>query len=149
MNKTYLTIVIVFLFMGCSNNTKTNQVDDKILQNKIDSLKLVNVDSLTRIDLNKSEIYYETKKNSEVIVDSFNLKNIGKIPLVLDYINTECDCTTLNEAYKKKIYPQDSVTIQFKLDTKEFSKGYNKRQIIIIGNFYPFYKSMFLIVKKS
>ncbi|MBS1640547.1 MAG: DUF1573 domain-containing protein, partial [Bacteroidetes bacterium] len=130
-------IPVVALLLSCKHNNKTNKLSASLLDSVIRDLKQLNDTNLTRIKISQTEKDFLKVKKGEILSDSFIMINIGNKPLQLKGINAQCDCTTLNYVKNKIINPYDSLTVKYQIETSDMDKGYNKRNINVIGNFFP------------
>jgi hypothetical protein len=142
--KNYL-ICFSLLLLGCSYNKQSNKLNDKELDTVMQNLRLMDDTLLTNIKIIDLEKHYSHVKRKTIISDSFKIINIGKKPLVIKGINAACDCTTIEYVKNTSLQPFDTITVNFKIETKDMDQGYNKRSISILGNFYPFYKNVTVI----
>lgn len=141
----YLLSVVVFLF-SCKHKNNTSKLSASQLDSVIKDLKQLNDTSLTKIRISQTEKDYAKIEKGFTIVDSFTILNIGEKPLQLKGVNAQCDCTTLEYVKNKIINPADSLVIKYQIETSAMNKGYNKRNINVIGNFFPFYKNIDVII---
>ncbi|MBS1643365.1 MAG: DUF1573 domain-containing protein [Bacteroidetes bacterium] len=139
-------IPVVALLLSCKHNNKTNKLSASLLDSVIRDLKQLNDTNLTRIKISQTEKDFLKVKKGEILSDSFIMINIGNKPLQLKGINAQCDCTTLNYVKNKIINPYDSLTVKYQIETSDMDKGYNKRNINVIGNFFPYYKNINIII---
>lgn len=130
-----------FITLSCKRNSASNKLPKKELTAVIDSLKSMNDTALTKVKILDTERDYPNIKRGTIIIDSFKLINTGLKRLVLKGINASCDCTTLNYIRGKEISPHDSLLVTYQIDTKDMNKGYNRRTINVIGNFFPYIKN--------
>lgn len=137
----YTLLFFSFITLSCKRNSASNKLPKKELSAVLDSLKTINDTLLTKVKIIDNERDYSNVKRGTIIIDSFKLINIGFKKLELKGINATCDCTTLNYIRGKEILPNDSLTVTYQIDTKDMDKGYNRRTINVIGNFFPYIKN--------
>lgn len=125
--------------MSCNNVTTTSGTKNLGNDSVMIKLKQLKETELTRIEINPTIYYADTISKGQTIEGKFTITNKGKNPFFIKKIMNVCDCT-VSESTKSKTLPNDSCIIRFKIDTENFSDGFNVRVITVMGNFHPFFR---------
>ena len=73
---------------------------------------------LTELKIKEKVIKLKSVKAGEIATANYILYNIGKNPLVIDYVNPDCNCTSC-EISDSITAPGDSMQITLKFNLKE------------------------------
>jgi len=68
------------------------------------------------------------------------------MPLKIESIKSQCDCTAINFDSSKIIPVNHSMVVQYSIKTEAMNNGYNHRTINVAGNFYPFFKNVPIVI---
>ena len=137
MKTNYFIILIILSFLiSCQITPKYDK--------KMAELKKIPQTNYTKIKC-PFEIDMDT-----ITVDKINIelpiKNIGKKDLTNFYIETTCDCTTL-EDYPKLLKPNEETKVKIAIDID--NKGYFSKTVIVSGSFNPLARAVRIIGYKK
>jgi hypothetical protein len=136
--KRLFLLFFLLVFLSCSNEHKQS---NKITSPEISSLKTLPDSVLTKIEVEKVNIDFDTVKKFTPLNGNFMIKNSGKKLLEIKKINGLCNCTDI-KSFSKEIEVDETQEIMFSISTDEFQRGYNERFITVYGNFFPFYRTI-------
>ncbi len=107
--RVYSMVVFVILLLSCEHSKNTNNLKSSTSsrQKTLTELKFKN----KLIDF--GEVYVDT-----ILVASYTMYNIGKVPLIIDYVNPDCICTK-HMISKDTVAIGDSAVITLEMDTKD------------------------------
>ncbi len=141
MNSIKCILIFAVIISACRN--KVNSFTDVSKDSTIVNLEQLKETELTRIEITPMIYFADTINKGDQIEGKFAIVNRGKIPFTIKKVVNICGCT-VTESTKKEIQPQDSYSINFKIDTDNFREGFNVRTITIMGNFHPFYRILYV-----
>jgi len=130
--------LLLLVLLSCSNGQKQS---NKVTSPEISYLKTLPDSVLTKIEVEKVNIDFDTVEKFTLLKGNFIIKNSGKKLLEIKKINGLCSCTDI-KSYLKEIEVNKTQEIMFSISTNEFQKGYNERFITVYGNFFPFYRTI-------
>ena len=114
--------------LNCSGNEKKN--DSKQAQSKLPVLTL----------LDSSSYDFGTIQEGAIVEHTFNFRNDGEYPLILNNITSSCGCTT-PEWPKEPIGPKATSSIKVRFDSKNKS-GPQVKTITVYANTEPAYSEL-------
>jgi hypothetical protein len=140
LNVIYFIVFFLSVY-SCSTKSKKEKLNVK---QQIDKMKSTPDSLLTKVQIINTEREYQVTKG-EVIVDSILIINKGTKNLNVESIKSACDCTAI-DFVPTSIKPLDSIIVKYSIKTADMQGGYNQRTINVIGNFFPFYKNINVII---
>jgi len=114
--------------LNCSGTDKKNE--SKQAESKMPVLTL----------LDSASFDFGTIKEGEIVEHTFNFKNDGVYPLILNNITSSCGCTT-PEWPKEPIGPNEKSSIKVRFDSKNKS-GPQVKTITVYANTEPAYSEL-------
>lgn len=116
------SLLFLIIAISCKNNNNVENKKQQILEQKFSELQWRD----TVVDLGNIK-----KGISYPIV--FYVKNIGKVPLIFEKIESTCGCTVIDKKINKPILPNDTASIyaHFKLNE---TIGQVQRKIYVLAN---------------
>ena len=132
-------MLLILFHVGCRSKNKFETDRYVSSDSVINNLKLLKDSELTRIEISPMIFFADTVEKGTEISGKFLVVNKGNIAFTLRKIINICDCT-VSESTKKDIQPRDSAFINFKINTDNFTSGFNARTITLMGNFQPFFR---------
>ncbi|MBX9892067.1 MAG: DUF1573 domain-containing protein [Chitinophagaceae bacterium] len=138
----YFILIITIALICCKQTSKGSAKPEENID--IQELKSLPEFELTNIYIDSMIKFYDTIKSGILIKGTFKIKNIGTKNLKITNIQSGCSCVTINnynQIVQKDILPRDSVFINFTLPSATES-GYISKGILVIGNFYHYYRRL-------
>lgn len=129
MNKIILIIPILFIFACSSENINTK----------------INSNDTTKIEFSNNEFNFGTIEEGEVITYTFQFKNTGNKPLIINSVHTSCGCTVPSysdepvainsEGYLKVTFNSAGKSgEQYKIVTVISNTNPEKTELVVTGN---------------
>jgi hypothetical protein len=114
-------------------------VGDPIINQKIRQLykdhilggKSEQQQNFTKVEMDKTKHNFGNIKINESKEISFQLKNTGTCPLIINHVSTSCGCITV-EWDKQPVSPEKSIDIKMKIKFEE--EGYLNKMIYVYCN---------------
>ena len=120
---TFLLGIVICIF-GCSGNEKKKE-DSKISDSKLPTITL----------LDSASFDFGTINEGEVVEHTFNFKNEGAYPLIINNITSSCGCTT-PEWPRDPVLSNAASSIKVRFDSKNKS-GPQAKTITVYANTEP------------
>lgn len=115
----FITLSLIsFILLSCNKKEETTTTSkESITQSPISTESKTSLD-LTDLKFNESVVDLGTIKTVDtLLVAHYTFKNIGKFPLLIEYINPDCSCTDY-EHTKDTIPVNGDGFVNLKFDTK-------------------------------
>ena len=116
--------------LNCSDNEKKNASESEQVKSKLPVLAL----------LDSSSYNFGTIQEGAIVEHTFNFRNDGEYPLILNNITSSCGCTT-PEWPKEPINPKAKSSIKVRFDSKNKS-GPQVKTITVYANTEPAYSEL-------
>lgn len=131
-----LVVLSVFSCNKDSENKKTeNEALDVIVRSPVQLDGSIDSTNLAFMTFDNMTWDFGTITAGEVITNTFNFTNTGKVDLVINKVESSCGCT-VPEYEEEAVAPGESSTITVKFDSAEKSGEQNKT-VTIFANTYP------------
>lgn len=130
MKQAVIFSIIAIILSSCY--TKQNKPDYDFMK-KIKELELLDSNQKTKILISPKKYYFGKLNPTNIIKGSFYIKNIGQRDF--NYVSIKSNCNCIKTTYQdiKAIHPNDSLLINYEMNTKK-TKGLFQNTIIAIGN---------------
>jgi len=142
MNKYYLFILLIVIFISC-NSKKASDLKSHLVQSEADVKKVAN-EAVSKLRFLDKTTYSFGKINSDTIIKKkFFFVNESEIPLLILDSHSSCNCTELLLS-NKIVMSKDTAYIELTMDAQR-KHGYTRIYGTIITNTFQKYYKVSLI----
>lgn len=148
-SKIIIPFIAILLLSNCaednsfklsSNNDRLTEIpahfgNAGIIHNPITPEGLLDTNQLAKIYFEQTSFDFGSVPSGTKVTHSYNFKNIGATPLVINNAYANCGCT-VPKFPKEPVLPGESESIKVIFDT-ESRKGFQLKKINIFTNTYP------------